>query len=394
MRILFLTPRFPWPLIGGDRIKSYHMLKHLAESHDVTLVSFNHGGYPEADQVQRIKDINVKVYPVPLSPTRAGVLSSRSLTSELPLEVAFYTQSNFRSIVQRLVAEHPFDLGFAFFMRTAEYLRPLTMKKILVAEDCRTLYQSRSSDNAENFLQRLIRRWEVFKLRTYEPEIVNHFDVTTLVTQTDIEAMYRQNPHAKYRLLTNGVELDTYRFRDDHTQRRNLMFLGKLDYLANEFMALKIVRDILPIIRRELPDVQAHIVGANPQPSLRKYESDAVHIHADVPDIEQYYHQSAVFLHPHAGASGIQNKVLQAMAMGCPVVTTPTGLQGNPARPGKEAFVGRTDAELAYHCIALLKDPALRSQVARDARAMIEHTHSWDVIFRQLDGIIDEVMGK
>src|SRR5690606_7142604 len=136
------------------------------------------------------------------------------------------------------------------------------------------------------------------------------------------------------------------------------------------------------------------IVGANPQPSIRRYESDAVHIHANVPDIEQYYHRSAVFLHPHAGASGIQNKVLQAMAMGCPVVTTPTGLQGNPARHGKEVFVGRTDAELAHHCITLLRDPALRSRVARDARALVERTLAREVIFRQLDDIVEEVRNK
>ncbi len=392
MRILFLTPRFPFPLIGGDRIKSYHMLKHLAKTHEVTLVSFNHGGMPTAEQIQKIRDINVTVYPVPLRPGRAGMFSAKTLVSDLPLEIAFYTQQNFRSIVDRLLAEQHFDLGFSFFMRTAEYLRNANIKKILVAEDCRTLYQGRSATNAESMLQTAVRRWEVYKLKTYEPRIVNYFDTTTLVTQTDIDAMNAQNPKARYRLLTNGVELDEYRFRDDHEQRRDVMFLGKLDYLANEFMALKIARDILPIIHSQLPEVRAHIIGSNPQPSVRRYESDHVIIHADVPDIEPYYHQSAVFLHPHAGASGIQNKVLQAMAMGCPVVTTPTGIQGNPAQPGRDVLIGRTDAELAEHCITLLRNPDLRSQIARRARVLVEQTHSWEAVFNSLDAIVEEVM--
>lgn len=392
MRILFLTPRFPFPLIGGDRIKSYHMLKHLAKTHEVSLVSFNHGGMPTAEQVQKLKDINVAVYPVPLNPIVAGLMSAKSVVSNLPLEVAFYTQGNFRSIVQRLMAEQKFDVGISFFMRTAEYLRSAPVKKILVAEDCRTLYQSRSAHNAESLLQKIVRRWEVFKLKSYEPSIVDYFDTTTLVTNTDIEHMKRQNPRARYRLLTNGVEIDEYRFRDDHEQRRDIMFLGKLDYLANEFMALKIARDILPLIHKQLPDVRVHIVGSNPRPSIRRYESEHVIVHADVPDIELYYHQNAVFLHPHAGASGIQNKLLQAMAMGCAVVTTPTGLQGNPAVPGKDVLIGTTDEELAQHCVALLRDPVVRSTMARSARALIEATHSWEAVFRSLDEIIAEVM--
>ena len=391
-RILFLTPRFPYPLIGGDRIKSFNLLRHLARQHEVHLVSFNHGGAPSREQLDAVAALGVTVHPVPLQPLMAGFRAHRTLYTDLPLEVAFYTQPAFRATVEQLLARQTFDLGIAFFMRTAEYLRNLPMRKILIAEDCRALYQSRSIESSRRWLQRAVRWWEVRKLRSYEPRIADHFDATTFVTHTDIEALRRHNAGANLQLLTNGVDLDEYIFRDEQDARADLLFFGNMRLWANHLMVERIARRILPLLRRSNPDVRFRVVGARPARDIRALASDSILIHADVPDIKSFVYESAVLLHPHMGASGIQNKVLQAMSLGCAVVTTPTGIQGIAARHDTHALIGETDAELAEHCARLLNDPALRSRLACNARELIERDHSWELIFRQLDRIIEQVM--
>jgi glycosyltransferase involved in cell wall biosynthesis len=310
-----------------------------------------------------------------------------------PLEIDFYTQSEFKKTVNTLLANEHFDVGISFFMRPAEYIRKSSIPhKILIAEDCRVLYQSRSVENTSNPLQKLVRLWEVLALKKYEPAVANDFNVTTCVTHTDISAMQERNPHADYRLLTNGVNVESYVYRDEHKQRKDIIFFGKLDTLANEIMALRIAEKILPLVMKECPDVKFHLVGASPRPYLKQLASDNIIIHENVPNITEPISQAAVMVHPHAGASGIQNKVLEAMALGCPVVTSPTGIQGIDAEEGSDVCIAQSDHEFAKKTVSLLKNPQKRSRMACNACHLIERNHTWKVIGSQMDEILRSLL--
>lgn len=392
LKILFVTTRFPFPLIGGDRVKSYQLIRHLAANHDVTLATFNHGGPPTQEQVDHLQSIGVRLVVQPLKAIPAAINAMGRIFSKKPLEVLFYTQPAMKRAIQRLLENERFDLAFAFFIRSAEYLRHADIPKMLIAEDCRTLYQSRSVSNSASLKQSLVRWWEVRKLRQYEPDIVRRFDFSTYVTLTDIEHMQRLNHGARYRLLTNGVDLDRYAFKADQRDRKDILFLGKLNIYSNEMMVRSIAQAIFPLIQKRMDGVRCHIIGARPPKSIRNLAVGDIVIHADVPEINPFFHNSAVFLHPHRGASGIQNKVLEAMALGCPVVTTPSGIQGIQATPGSDVLIGATDNELADHCVALLQDEQLRQTIAQNARALVEQNHDWRLIFDQMDDLIEESM--
>ena len=144
LKILFLSPRFPFPLIGGDHVKCYHLLKHLSTNHDVTLVTFNHGDKPSQEQINSIEGLGVRLVALPLYPYKAAMGCVRTLFTDMPLEIAFYYGDAFAEAVEKLCSENQFDLGISFFMRSAEYIRHKNFPKILVAEDCRTMYQQRS----------------------------------------------------------------------------------------------------------------------------------------------------------------------------------------------------------------------------------------------------------
>ena len=391
LNILFLTPRFPFPLYGGDRIKSYHLLKHLSKRHNVTLVTFNHRRLPSPEQLSAIRELGIELHTIVLNPVKAGIRCVKSLMSGNPLEIAFYNQPEFTSVVDQLCRERQFDLGVSFFMRTAEYIKYKTFPKILIAEDCRTMYQSRSFEASDSFKQKIVRWWEVKKLKEYEPEITKYFDVTTLVTKDDIEGMRSQNSRAEYRLLTNGVELDVFAPNFDQKNRSGLLFAGKLDVWANEMMVKKIAMELMPEIHKQIPSVEFSIVGISPSALVLNLQNEKVKVHANVPRMQDYMQSAAIFLHPHQGGSGIQNKILQAMSCGCPVVTTPTGIQGIPVEHGRDVLVGKTDEEIISHVVYLLRNPDEREKLARNARAVVEQYHSWESIYKSLDSILDEL---
>ncbi|MFM8569010.1 MAG: hypothetical protein ACKOB6_05345, partial [Candidatus Kapaibacterium sp.] len=140
LRILFCAVRFPFPLIGGDRVKPYHLLRHLASYHDVTLLTFHHGSEAPPEKVQAMEELGVDVVSLPLHPIRSGLRCMTNIVNDLPLEIQFYQDSGYARELQRLLAEKNFDIAMGFFMRAGEYLRDVSIPKILIAEDCRTLY--------------------------------------------------------------------------------------------------------------------------------------------------------------------------------------------------------------------------------------------------------------
>lgn len=392
LKILFLTPRFIYPTIGGDRLKPYYLLSHLCKYHDVTLVSFFQGGLPPKSFTREVEKLGCKLVTIPLLPFKAGLRSFFKIFSKKPLEILYYTQPEFTEAVQAIIKEEKIDLAFSFFMRTAEYLKDLQVKKILMAEDCRTLYQKRSYQQTDHLLQKFIRWWEYFKLKKYEPEICNHFDIVTLVTKEDIESMSKQNSACQYRYLTNGVDLNKFEMPDSTEKREGILFAGKLDVWANVLMLQRIASEILPIIRKHVPNVKFDIVGANPPQQILNLKCKDIEIHSNVPDMKPFLQKAAVFIHPHNGGSGIQNKLLEAMASGCPVVTTNTGIQGIDARHGVEALIGNTSAEIAEHTVTLLQNQYFAQEIAENARLLIETTHSWDSVYHSIDVIINEAM--
>lgn len=394
LKILFLTARFPYPTIGGDRLKPFNCLRKLSQDHDTTLVGFYQGAQIPRCYVNAVENLGCRVFAVPLNPIKAGMRAAARMFGTIPLETLYYTQPEFSEIVEKLTAEEDFDLGFSFFMRTAEYLKNKPFKKILMAEDCRTVYQYRSYKESDNIKQKTVRAWEYNKLKKYEPEIMNYFDATTLVTDFDIASMRALNPSARLRLLTNGVDIDRCSPPPANEKRAGVMFAGKLDVWANQLAAQKVLNKIFPAIQNQVPDAELKIVGANPPHWLENAvkNSKNVRLFANVPEMIPYLRESQVFLHPHSGGSGIQNKLLEAMACGLPVVTTPTGIQGINAKPGESVLIAENFEEMAASAVRILTEPDFAQTLSESERNLIVENYSWEKIFSDLDAIIEEVM--
>lgn len=394
MNILFLTARYPYPLIGGDRLKPYNLLSYLSRKNKVTLLSFYQGKALPAEYKKHIEDMNIQVECLSLNPVTAGLKSiPKTLFKGQPLEIAYYNAKEYSEKLHELLAKNKYDLCFSFFMRTGEHTKNINMKKVLIAEDCRTLYQLRSYKESNNLKQKIVRFWDYSKLKKYEIELQNRFDAVTMVSPNDIEYMKDKNPAPDYFLLKNGVDIDLY-VPPAENNRKNILFAGKLDVWSNELTAIRIVEHIFPAIRQAHPEVQLIIAGANPSKHLMSYRAENIEVHANVPSMIPFLQQAALFLHPHSGGSGIQNKLLEALSCGCPVVTTPTGIQGICAKDGYDVLIGTTNEELSNKINIILDEPQKAKEISLNSRKLIENYYSWEIVFNDLEKVIEFVMEK
>ncbi len=394
LNILFLVARFPYPLVGGDKLKPYYVIKHLAENHNVTVISFNEGRKTTADDINEISKLGADVRVIPFNPKYQFISGTAKMITKLPLEVTYYYSRKFQKETDRVIKENNIDLIISFMQKTSEYILNYPHKKILIQDDCRTLYYGRSAKESKGLFQKIVRTIEFKKDFYYEPAITDKFNIVSFVSREDIEGAMANKKSDKYRIITNGVDIERLNAPNDNSHRKDIIFGGRLDVLANQLSLERVINNILPEIKKAIPDIKLNVVGAYPPDYLKQMDGKVITLHPDVPDLMPYLQKAAAFIHPHYSGSGIQNKVLEAMATGCPVVTTPSGNQGIHGKHMSEVMLGNNDKELARHSITLLNDATLRDKLSKNARKLIEDTHSWDAVYKQIDGIIDEVISK
>ncbi|HET7152962.1 MAG TPA: glycosyltransferase [Candidatus Kapabacteria bacterium] len=388
-----MVPRYPFPLIGGDRVKSYHLLKILAQRHNVTCVSFVEDHPLKPEYIQAVEELGVKVYPISLHKVKAAMRVALTSLSAKPLEVQYYMDARFRRMVRMLHRLRPFDLAISFFMRTAEYARELPgTPRILIAEDARILLQQRAISSFRLSPGYFMRSLEHKKLLHYEPRIINEFDAVTYVSEAERAFMQKLNPEVRTAVITNGVDTDEFAFSADQSHRKGIIFCGKMDVMHNVDMAVRIGKEIFPRLKKEFPDLEYTIAGKNPVRAVRALARNDIHVLGEVPHVQESIRSAALFVHPQKVGTGIQNKILETMALGTPVVTTPLGISGINAQDGVHARITRTEDFVAV-CAQLLRSEIDRARMAQNARALIEREHTWEAVASQMDAVMERVVG-
>jgi polysaccharide biosynthesis protein PslH len=391
MKIIFVTCRFPYPMIGGDRSQSFNLLKNLAKNHEIHLVSNAENGPLSTEQKEKVSSLGVIIHGVPFNKWRAILRSISLVFSKKPLEVTFYDSPKIRKVVKNLCKEIKPNVAISFFLRTAEAVANLPCKKILIANDCRLLYQSRSIKESKSLLQRIVRSFEVLKLKKYEPDIMSKFDCVTFVTKTDLENAKLNTPDINGEILPCGV--NTKEFLPSNKPRENkILFAGKLDVLANTIMAKKVTQKIFPLVVKKIDGLSCEIVGGFPPKSILALENKNIKIIKNVPSLIPYFQSAKVFVHPHAGASGIQNKLLEAMSCGCPVVTTETGTQGIPIKHSIHGYIAKNEEDMANYTIELLNNERKANSIGKSARELMEQNFSWEIVSQKIEEILSKTI--
>ena len=382
MNILFLSQRVPYPPNRGDKITTWRLIERMRRAHRVRIAAFAHDeGDEKAAAELRAKGFEVATFPptprwraLPLllgsQPLTLGVYGSRALAAEVDgciggMDLAYAYSSS---------------MG-AFFLR---HELPRVMHFAELDSDKWRQYAGRT-----HFPLSWVYRREWRTLRAFETELARAVDACVFCTPLEQQVFEQAIPGVPSLVMRNGVDLVHYRPSETLPEPGLLVFVGVMDYYPNVEGIAWFCRAILPEVQRRVPGARLAIVGSQPtREVLELARLPGVEVTGFVDDPRTYLSRAAVSVAPLRIARGIQNKVLEAMAMGLSVVGTQSATQGVDGRPGRDYLVAETAEEQVEAVCGLLRAPERARELGRAARAFVEANYDWEACLQPLDSIL------
>ena len=403
MRILFVSPYPP----SRIRVRGYGLLTQLQAKHEVTIAA-QCSSEQERSDVEALRKQGFEVVVVDESKRQAAMRSGLAALSALPLQVAYARSARFTRAVQQLYAQRAFDVAHVEHLRGIASMGPLFETQPLVwdAVDCISLLSKHTMTAGPSASVRAVARFEHKRTQRYEASMLEVLSHVVVTSERDRQAMialrrlHGADPTssdealgAGIRVLPNGVDLHYFRPLPQERQPFNLVFSGKMSYHANVAAALYLHRQIMPLIWQRRPEATLTIVGSKPPKVIQNMARDArITVTGYVDDLRSYVGRAQVMLSPMVYSVGIQNKVLEAMALGTPVVVAAQAAEALSARPGRDLLTAETAQEFAQATLRLLEDAALRDTLSQGGRAYVERHHDWSIVTDQLIDVYERAI--
>ncbi|MFQ2076617.1 glycosyltransferase family 4 protein [Aeromonas veronii] len=382
-KLLVVTPRFPYPVIGGDRLRIYEICKELSKHYELTLASLCENQFEMSYSVPK-NEIFKNVHRVYLPKWKSYLNCLLSIPTSQPLQVAYYQSREFRCLINTLSKSH--DMVLPHLIRTAEYAKNLDVKKVLEMTDAISMNYTRVSQIKNNSgLKGLIYRIEKDRLNKYEKNIAEHFDCNVFVSQIDRDFLYFDTPEVidKTLVCSNGVDLSKlpYQFIPGGNK---LIFIGNMYSVQNFDAAYWFAKNVLPVIR-QYGDYEFHVIGKIPADGQKKLmQITGVVVTGAVDSVVEHAKGALAGICSVRLAAGVQNKILEYMALGIPTITSSTGLEGLFAKEGESILVADSPDSYVKHILELKNDIRLAEVIAQNALRYVKEQHSWDVKLKPL----------
>jgi sugar transferase (PEP-CTERM/EpsH1 system associated) len=397
--LLYLVHRIPFPPNKGDKIRSYHLLRHLAERYAVHLGTFVDA--PEdLVHVSQLQSMCASLHVESLDPRAARLRSVSGFLTGEALTLPYYRNGALQAWVRRVVAEHRIRKAVVFSAAMAQYVELLADLHVVL--DCVDVDSAKWSDYAlrHGWPSSFVYRREGEKLLDFERRAAARSAATVFVTRGEAELFLRHAPGntARVHVVENGVNTDYFAA---HAQRPSpyaaneapVVFTGAMDYWPNIDAVTWFAAEVLPQVMQARPDARFYIVGMNPTPTVTALASrPGIVVTGTVADVRPYVQHAAVVVAPLRVARGIQNKVLEAMALARPVVVSAAASAGVTGVVGADFEAADSAAEFAQKVLGLL-DPAAGDRLGRAARACIQSRYSWARNLAAFDRLLDQPQG-
>lgn len=372
--IFILLSRVPYPLEKGDKLRAFYQIKELSQQFNITLFAFYEKNI-HPDAIQEISKYCNKIFTYKLNWFSKVIGLFISLVKGIPFQTGyFYSRKAKKKIHEILLLEKP-QIVYVQLIRVANYLEDYPIMKVLDLQDALSENMLRRA-NRERFLKYFFFRIEYLRIKKYETSIIEKYDCVTIISSNDKQKIHSQKRN-NIIVVPNGVDFSYYRPILEE-QKYSVSFIGNMGYAPNVDAACFLVNEIMPIVWTTIPDANVVIAGANPSSRVLKLAGDKVNVTGWVEDIRLYYAQSKVFVAPLRIGSGMQNKILEAMSMKIPCITTKISAEPIGAINKKEILIAQNAQEFAELIVELLNFENKRNTLIENAHLYVNQNYNWN----------------
>ncbi|MBC7425013.1 MAG: glycosyltransferase [Bacteroidia bacterium] len=391
MNLLFVANRIPYPPYRGDKLKIYNLSKRLCRKHTLHLLTFIQSE-DELEHLVPLREIFTHIEVIYLPKTQSIINAIAYFFTGMPLQVLYFRSRRFQKMLNEYLKVNKPDAIHVQHLRMAQYLENhKEQKRILDLPDAFSLYWQRRKTVKRSLISRIVDSIESKRVIRYE-KVLHKFNMSLVCSAEDLDFLKEKHEADNIRLLPNGVDLDTFYPRNhDYSHNHRILFTGNMDYAPNIDAVQYFVKDILPFVKKQFPETEFIIAGQRPVAKVLELKGEDVEITGFVKDLAEMYDTASIVVAPLRFGAGTQNKVLEAMAMGIPVVCSHVGFKGLGIQSGEGAIM-QTEAEgFAQSVIDLLRDEGYRKTVGEKGAEVIRNNFGWDAISERLEGYFEEV---
>ena len=387
MKIIFLISQIPYPPDTGAKIRSFNLIRRLAERHEITLVTYADKNR-ELSKIEALRKYCKKVIVVRRSGKPALYTLFTNIFSVFPYTIDKYYSKDMERRISELIKDGKYDLVHCDSLQMSLNLRSAANVPLVLTEhNVESQILERCVLNEKNFLKKTYIKLQTQKLSDYEISACRSFNRCITVSETDRFYLADNSGIDTISVVPNGVDCEYFRPQNARIKPYRLVFTGSLDWLPNEDALVYFFNDIYPALKRKVPGLNITVVGRNPsQKLLRIAEREPrIHITGSVNDVRPYIAESEIFIVPLRIGGGTRLKILEAMAMGKPVISTSIGAEGLDVEDGRNILLADMPEDFNRHIIELFQNNEKRSKLAKAGRKLVEEKYDWSKIAKELE---------
>jgi polysaccharide biosynthesis protein PslH len=390
MRIFVLLSRVPYPLEKGDKLRAFHQIKELSRKNEIILCALN--PIRKLDKQKAFSAVqpycrSINFLDIPFIGRMWNIFIA--MFSKKPLQVGYFYNRRVAKKVKKLIDEYKPDHIYCQLIRTEEYVKDIPVPKTIDYQDVFSYGMKRRAEKASG-IYKTIFRMEYKRLVDFEKKVFDVFNNKTIISIPDRDLM-PTDKREEIVVIPNGVDHEFFSPKKAE-KKYDLVFTGNMAYPPNVDAAEFLVNEIMPEVWKQKPEAKVLLAGASPDRKVQALNSKKVTVSGWMDDIRDAYASARIFIAPMRIGTGLQNKLLEAMSMKTPSITTPLANDALQAKDGKEILIGETAAELANQIIRLSDDKELYHTIEENGYRFVKDNYSWEEATEKLNQLIQNTL--